>query len=186
MDQFDQAWAETGPRERGYSNHPNDPGGETMHGITVKVARRHGYTGPMRDLPAAEARRIAKVEYWDPLNLDLVAALSPKIARELFDTHFNLWSGAAATFLQRALNALNHQGQHYPEVTVDGVLGRRETIPALAAFLARRKPDGERVMLRCLNSQQCVDYMRQTVAQPGKEDFFFGWVLHRVRVDGDG
>lgn len=37
--------------EGGYFNHPNDPGGETMYGITKVDARTGGYTGPMRDLP---------------------------------------------------------------------------------------------------------------------------------------
>ncbi len=36
--------------EGGYVNHPNDPGGETNHGITAGVARQAGYTGKMIEL----------------------------------------------------------------------------------------------------------------------------------------
>jgi hypothetical protein len=36
--------------EGGYVNHPNDPGGETNHGVTVAVARQAGYTGRMIEL----------------------------------------------------------------------------------------------------------------------------------------
>jgi lysozyme family protein len=37
-------------REGGYSNNPNDAGGETCFGITEAVARAYGYTGEMVDL----------------------------------------------------------------------------------------------------------------------------------------
>ena len=42
-------------REGGYANHPADKGGATCFGITEAVARAHGYTGGMRDLPRDEA-----------------------------------------------------------------------------------------------------------------------------------
>src|SRR3546814_15941930 len=50
-------------KEGRYSNHPADRGGETMWGITERVARRHGYTGPMRALPRAKAVAIYRQEY---------------------------------------------------------------------------------------------------------------------------
>ena len=37
-------------REGGYTNNPNDKGGETNFGITVAVARAFGYTGPMTSM----------------------------------------------------------------------------------------------------------------------------------------
>ena len=45
--------------EGGYINHPNDPGGETMWGVTKRVARANGYTGSMRNLPKSTAQVIA-------------------------------------------------------------------------------------------------------------------------------
>mgnify|MGYP002715655281 FL=1 len=57
---FDKAFDILMVHEGGYSNNPRDPGGETMWGITSQVARKHGYMGPMRDLPLTEAKRIAK------------------------------------------------------------------------------------------------------------------------------
>lgn len=180
--EFDRAWDATGRAEGGYSNHPSDPGGETMWGITARVARAHGYTGPMRQLPRSTARDIAKRAYWDALRLDDVAALSPRIAHELFDTNFNLWHGAAVRFLQQSLNGLNQQARRYPDVAVDGRLGPR-TLAALREYLRWRGADGELVLLRLLNGLQAADYLRQTVANPAKEDFLFGWILHRVRID---
>lgn len=180
-DAFDRAWAKTGRAEGGYVNNPNDPGGETNHGITLRVARAQGYVGPMRDLPVALAVKIAKSEYWDRLRLDEIAELSDPIAQEVFDTNFNFYAGAAAKFLQRALNSLNRQGRDYPDLDVDGNLGAA-TIDALARFLRLRGSQGEVVMMRCLNGQQLADYLRQCTESTGKEEFFFGWVLQRVMI----
>jgi lysozyme family protein len=178
-DYFSPAWDRTHRAEGGYTNNPADPGGPTNHGITEAVARRFGYTDDMRDLPEATARAIAKRAYWDPLQLDAVASLVPSIAFELFDTNFNLWSGAAALFLQRSLNVLNRGGTDYVDVPEDGRIGNG-TLEVLARYVGLRGPDGVRVMVACLNSLQCADYVRQCKAEPAKEAFFFGWVLKRV------
>lgn len=189
-DYFQHAWAETHAIERGYANNPDDPGGETMHGITARVARAWGYTGSMRDLPASLATKIARAEYWDALRLDEVAQLSPAIALELFDTNFNLWAGAAAQWFQRALNVLNlHPDLEVrvggsPDLKVDGVIGSA-TIARLGMILRSRAPgEAETVLLCTLNALQCADYLRQATGQIGKRAFYAGWVLKRVRMDG--
>ncbi len=179
---FDRAWARTGRLEAGYVNHPSDPGGETNHGITIAVARAHGYTGPMTQLPLALAVQIAKQAYWDVIRGDELAAVSEAVALEVFDTHFNFYPGAAAKFLQRALNALNRGGRDYADLAVDGELGPA-TLTALGAFLAlRADDDGERVLLSMLNCLQGADYVRQATENPKKEDFVFGWFRHRVKL----
>jgi len=58
MSSFDKAWAKTGMAEGGYVNDPSDSGGETNHGITIKVARRNGYLNAMKDMTKEEARDI--------------------------------------------------------------------------------------------------------------------------------
>jgi lysozyme family protein len=178
-DVFEEAWRRTGLAEKGYVFDPRDPGGETNLGITVRVARLHGYTGKMRDLPKETARAIARSEYWNPLRLQQIAEISALVAMEVFDTNFNLYSGAAATFLQRSLTALNRETKDYPDIRVDGLIGAG-TIEALRAFMNKRGKDGELVLLRCLNSLQCAEYIRQAEARPIAEAFLFGWVLTRV------
>lgn len=173
---FQAAWEHLLGIEQLYSNHPADPGGATMYGITEKVARAHGYAGRMEDMPVSFARRVAKVEYWDPLRLDSVDQVAPAVALELLDISYNMWHGAAGKFLQRALNAL--QGA---ELELDGQVGPK-TLAALYGYLQRRGAIGEPVLLRMLNAQQCVDYMRQCEETPSKRAFIFGWVRQRVRV----
>lgn len=100
MSAFDDAFDALIGNEGGYSNHPQDPGGETMWGVTARVARAYGYTGPMRDLPRETAKAIAKKLYWDPLHLD---SFDSRVAFQIFDANYNgghpvLWmQGASGT-----------------------------------------------------------------------------------------
>jgi lysozyme family protein len=173
---FATAWDALLDIERGYVNNPRDRGGPTNFGVTERVARAHGYEGDMRDLPIAAARRIAKLEYWDPLRLDAIDLKAPALASELLDIRYNMWRDAAGMFLQRALNALQTT-----TLTLDGRVGPK-TLSALYGYLQRRGRDGETVLLRMLNAQQCVDYLRQCEDDAIKRDFIYGWVLKRVKV----
>jgi lysozyme family protein len=172
---FQQAWDELLGIERGYSNHPHDPGGPTMYGVTERVARAYGYLGDMRYLPIRKAVHIARAEFWDPMRLDDVARRSTALAGELLDTAYNMGSAQAGEYLQRALNAFGRVA-----LVVDGRVGQL-TIDALYAFLLKRGTLGETVMLRVLNAQQCCGYMQIVAKRPASASFFFGWVANRVR-----
>lgn len=118
---FDVEFKRLIDREGGYSNNPKDPGGETMWGVTARVARAHGYTGPMRSLPISTARQIAKGTYWDPLGCD---AYDHRVAALMFDALYN--GGRVIQWSQQACGA-----------TADGVLG-----PATRKALASVHPWG--------------------------------------------
>lgn len=107
MSSFDDAFTALVGNEGGYSNNKADPGGETMWGVTARVARANGYTGAMRDLPQATAKEIAKRVYWDPLSLD---QFNPIIAFQMFDANYN--GGQTVRWAQQASGA-----------TVDGKFG---------------------------------------------------------------
>lgn len=168
-------------REGRYSNNASDAGGPTMWGITETVARRHGYTGLMRDLPRARAALIYRDEYFVAPGFDQVYALSQPIAEEMFDTGVNMGTALPGPWLQRILNALNNHGKDYPDIGVDGCIGPA-TISALRSFLNRRGAAGEKVILRALNCQQGVRYLDITEARGQNEDFYFGWLLNRVEA----
>ena len=98
MRDFNDAFELLMGHEGGYSNNPADPGGETMFGITARVARAFGYTGPMRDLPRDTAKAIAKAWYWDPFGCD---QYDIRVAWQIFDCAYNggrvvLWAQQAA------------------------------------------------------------------------------------------
>ncbi len=119
-------------REGDYSHHPADRGGPTRFGITEAVARAHGYCGAMRELPRDEAAAIYRRLYWLRPKFDQVARRSAMVAAELFDTGVNMGPAVAATFLQRALTALNRNGRDFTD------LGSRWARRPQYAYRARR------------------------------------------------
>lgn len=105
--------------EGGYVNNPRDPGGETMFGVTKRVARAHGYSGNMRDLPRATAQTIAYKSYWQAVKGD---ELPEAVAWQLLDAAYNHGNRNAVKFLQRAIGASD-----------DGIIGPR-TLAAASAM----------------------------------------------------
>ncbi len=167
-------------REGGFVDHPADRGGATNWGITEAVARAHGYTGPMALLPRGEAAAIYRRLYWLRPRFDSVSRRAPRLAAELFDTGANMGPGVAATFLQRALTALNRNGSDYPDIEPDGRIGEA-TLAALDAFLALRgSPGGETVLLRAVEALQGERYLRLAEKRPANEAFLYGWLAHRI------
>lgn len=167
-------------REGGYVDHPGDRGGPTAYGITQEVARANGYYGPMRSLPREEAAAIYRRLYWLRPGLDRIAAVSPTIAAELFDTGVNMGPAVAITFLQRALTALNRGGSDFPDLVPDGRAGPA-TIAALDTFFDRRgQGPGETVLLRALEALQGERYLRLAERRPANEAFLYGWLANRI------
>lgn len=97
---FDQSFERLLGTEGAYSNHPNDPGGETRWGVTVAVARADGYAGEMRDFPVSNAKSIYRAKYWDAARAD---DLPPAIRYHVFDAAVNSGVIQAAKWLQRAI-----------------------------------------------------------------------------------
>jgi lysozyme family protein len=174
------------PIEGGFSNHASDRGGRTNLGITERVARAAGYTGPMETLPRHIAVAIYKSEYWDRLSLDRISGSSLVVASELFDTGVNMGIGRASEFFQRALNALNKKGEFFSDIKVDNVIGP-VTCAAFEQYMSRRRAqDGERVMLAALNSLQGAFYVSLAERDASQEDFVFGWLRQRVYIPAKG
>lgn len=179
MTHFEHALKHTLGIEGGYSDDKRDSGGKTRWGVTEATARAWGYTGPMDQLPKELAIQIYRTDYWDAIQLDRVAALSPDLAREMFDTAVNCGLGRPVMFLQRLLNVLNRGATDYPDLTVDGVIGGN-TLAALRAFLTRRGNMGAKVLVTVMNAQQAVFYMELAERRPKDEAFTFGWFVNRV------
>lgn len=167
--------------EGGYSNNPDDSGGETIYGITARVARKHGYTGPMKDMPRPIAEAIYEQDYWYGPGFYDVSMIYPAVARELFDTGINMGVGKSAEFLQITLNALNRQGKDYADIVEDADVGPG-TIAALSAFKKRRGAEGEKVLLLALNCLQGARYIDLSRSRQKDEAFVYGWLLNRVSL----
>jgi len=87
----------------------------------------------------------------------------------------------SARFLQRALNVLNRRGKDYPDLKVDGHVGRR-TVAALTAYLKKRGSAGETVLYRMLNALQGARYVKLAERYEKNEEFEHGWFANRVGV----
>ena len=167
--------------EGGYSDHASDTGGKTCWGITEAVARANGYHGNMRDLPKQFAREIYSRLYVTKPNFTAILALSEPVAAELVDTGVNMGTATAGKFLQQCLNAFNGQGKHWPDLVVDGGIGKK-SVDAFRAYLQHRGNDAVPVMLKALNCLQGARYIALTESRPANEDFVFGWISHRVKL----
>jgi len=116
---FDQAFDRLIGHEGGYVNHPNDPGGETNWGITLRTAREQGYTGEIRDLTCEQAKDIYRRAYWLRVKAD---QYDSAIAFQVFDAAVNHGIKQAVRWLQRAVG-----------VTDDGFIGPVTVAAARAA-----------------------------------------------------
>ncbi len=96
---FDTAFSRLLGHEGAYSNNPADPGKETMWGVTASVARSNGYTGSMRDLPQATAKKIYRAQFWDAARCD---TLPEAVRFDVFDGCVNSGIAQSIKWLQRA------------------------------------------------------------------------------------
>ena len=122
---FDDAFERLLGHEGRYSFNPQDPGRETMWGVTAAVARAHGYAGPMRDMTLDQARAIYEPLYWQAVGAD---RLPDALRFDLFDGAVNSGPLQSIKWLQRALRV--------PDDGVIGAVTRKAldtTDPALVA-----------------------------------------------------
>lgn len=96
---FETAFDTLITHEGGFSNHPDDPGGATMYGVTEKVARAHGYTGHMRNFTLDQAKAIYRKDYWDACQCEV---MPEAIKYPLFDAAVNSGPVQAIKWLQSA------------------------------------------------------------------------------------
>lgn len=161
--------------EGGYSNNPADPGGETNHGVTVQVARDHGYTGPMRELPKATAQQIYVGSYVEGPGFHRVIAMSPAVGEKLVDAGVNAGTVRSARWFQQALNHLSRGGADFPLIATDGQIGSK----TLAAYRALERKRGRikacELALKLLDAQQGTHYMSLN-----KPMFIVGWADNRL------
>lgn len=161
--------------EGGYSNNPADPGGETNHGVTVQVARNHGYTGPMRELPKETAQQIYVGSYVEGPGFHRVIAMSPAVGEKLVDAGVNAGTARSARWFQQALNHLSRGGADFPLIATDGQIG----VKTLAAYQALERKRGRikacELALKLLDAQQGSHYMSLN-----KPMFIVGWADNRL------
>lgn len=105
---FDKALEHILEYEGGLVDHPNDPGGLTNFGISLRAFPQLGRDG-IRNLTKQSAGVIYRTNYWDNCRVD---ELPEELKLMVFDCSVNQGSSFARKTLQSAVN-----------VTVDGIIG---------------------------------------------------------------
>lgn len=100
-----------------YVDNPNDPGGATNYGISLRFVKSlpPGILPPNNHLPLDakyikslsinEAEQIYKVEFWDKGNFAQI--INQTLANKVFDMAVNMGTHQAILLLQRAITQLN-------------------------------------------------------------------------------
>lgn len=165
--------------EGGYVNDRNDSGGETNHGVTVQVARDHGYAGPMKSLPKGMAQQIYIQTYIQAPKYDRVLLQSPAVGTKLVDIGVNAGPGRSTRWFQQALNDLSRAGRDYQQIQVDGAIGSH-TLATYDALVQRRgRVKACELMLKMLDGYQSAHYTRLAQGK-ANASFLVGWLDHRI------
>lgn len=140
---FDTANHWIGGHEDGYSNHPDDPGGPTNHGVTQAVydayrRRRKLPTRDVREISSAEVNDIRLRQYWIPAGGDV---LPVGLDYAVFDFCYHSGANRAVKELQRQLatkvSGIKADGI-VGEMTLDAVERYGSVESLIAAYCARR------------------------------------------------
>lgn len=192
---FEKAYDFTLKAEGGYSNNPNDYGGETYKGIsrvywpawtgweTIDAAKTEpGFPNNLGDISSLdnEARDFYYKEFWchRRLGLDSIAQGSQEIAAEVFDCAVNMGAKRAATFLQMSLNTLNRDERTYDDLKVDGWAGDTTH----KAFRSAMVVGDENYLLKLLLILRGHFYIERTLEDSTQETFVRGWI-NRLVID---
>jgi lysozyme family protein len=170
--------------EGGYINHPNDPGGATNHGVTEKVARKHGYQGDMRQFQkhcserhSVCADKVYTRDYIERPGYMPMVSIEPAVAEELVDTAVNMGPPRPSRWFQESINELLLTS---PKIAVDGKVG-----PATIAAYRKAQSDWGRprtcvLMLDKLDAKQRAEYDRLVRVNPRLKVFYKGWTNRRI------
>lgn len=103
---FEASLAHVLKHEGGWADHPADPGGATMKGVTLKTYSdwlgRQATKDELRAIPAEHLRTIYKARFWDAVRGD---ELPSGVDYVVFDMAVNSGPGRAARMLQAAVGA---------------------------------------------------------------------------------
>lgn len=124
MGEFERCLAKVLVHEGGYSNHPKDPGGATMRGVTQRVYdayrdRKVCARQAVKSIDVLELNEIYRTSYWDLIRGD---ELPVGVSYVVFDGAVNSGVKRSVMWLQKALG-----------VVADGVMGPATVAAAKSA-----------------------------------------------------
>lgn len=162
MDSFDEALKFTLKWEGGYSNHPNDSGGATNHGITQWTYNEYRSNmgrsqKDVRNITDDEVKNLYLMRYWE-------ASKAGKMCKPLsiayFDTCVNFGISNAVMFLQESLG--------FKGTDVDGIFG-------LMTAKALKANNNSKTALRLIEGRIAFRFQR-VKENKTQQVFLRGWL----------
>lgn len=145
--------------EGGWSNHPDDKGGQTKFGITLATYKALCGSGKteddLRKLTAEQARALYRTHYWDKTPMPQLPA---KLRAVMFDMGVNHGPKNAYRILQYAIRAKGG------DIVADGVLGPKSIAAA------------SMVTVNDLILQRVKFYHDIVENKSSQRVFLFGWI----------
>ena len=159
----------------GYTNDPDDPGGETNWGWTETTLKTHGIKTHPRDLTFQQAFDYYRRIFWVRSGAMAVYDFQPWLARTIFNYAVHAGYSKAARNLQLLLNLHNNRGKRWPDLIVDGAVGK-QTLAALQAYIRLRKGEiGEDVLFTDYAIMMGAFYQTLAIKNDRYEKYTYGW-----------
>ena len=189
MAEFSVAYLHTMKNEGGYSDDPDDRGGETYRGIArsfhpdwigwERIDRYKAAEYFPRVLDADHALKgwvqdFYRANFWTRVGCHLVD--SQPLADFLFDFAVHAGTKVPVRHMQRALNVLNRNEQLWKDVTVDGIIGQ-QTVTVIKAYSDWETPHA---LFKILRGLRTAYYVKLVEKREQNEKFLRGW-LNRLR-----
>lgn len=175
MSNFDDAIGVILRHEGGYVNHPNDPGGATNFGVSLRFLADYPDLGDfdgdgdvdaedIANMTLEDAKHIYKVAWWDKYKYGQI--VDQTIATKVFDFSVNMGASRAHKLLQQAMNQAFGL-----KLTVDGIVG-----PASMRTI-NSATDGDEEQLLLSAYCDCAWQFYQNIANnnPKLKVFLKGW-----------
>lgn len=124
-ERFDFAVQEVIKNEGGFSNNPNDPGGATNYGISLRFLKEmniHIDADPdididdVKAISFTDAKELYKKYWWDKYHYEAINSLA--VATKIFDIAVNMGAKQAHKIIQIACQYCG-----YSDLKIDGLLG---------------------------------------------------------------
>lgn len=175
--------------EWGYVNDPDDPGGETIDGISRRAhpdwnvwemidrLKKEGSDVELkiRSIPNFEEvkKNLYQEKYWKEIYGSL---LTKAVGKELFEQSIHMGVVTAVKYFQSSINLLNRNQKLYPDIIEDGVMGDK-TYEAYKSCLGY---NSENILLNLMNGHQISHYINWMKNTKQREKFI--GVFGRVTI----
>jgi len=174
MANFEKAIVVLLKHEGGYVNNPNDPGGATNYGVSLRFLKDYPELGDIdkdgdvdiqdiKNMKIADAKKIYQKIWWDKNKYGNI--VDDTIATKVFDAAVNMGTSQAHKLLQTALNKAFGM-----RLTVDGIVG-----PATMGVINACADDKEQILLTAFCDEMWGFYQRIIARNPKLKVFENGW-----------